>query len=144
MLDLFIDPAQFRLYQEQEELIEKLTLEDFAMTLVSHATDSVRSLLWQLHDLTVPMSSSMRMATIRQSPADGGVAFADNGDGDGAGDDRHQIGPKYKTTRTSSKKRRRRLLNAGIFQQFQDYFRVSCSLSFLLFFFFFGRYCCCC
>jgi hypothetical protein len=53
----------FRLYQEQRDNIEKLTLEDFAMTLVSHGTDSVPSLLWQLHNLAVPVPISDNMRT---------------------------------------------------------------------------------
>ena len=76
------------------------------MTLVSHGTDSVRSLLWQLHDLAVPVpiTDNMRPSTGTQ--------------GDNINGGRENKPP-------DRSKRRRRLLNSGIFQEFQDYFGVS-------------------
>ena len=47
-----------RQYQTHQDKIEQRTLENFATTVVSHDSDSIRALLWKLHDLTVPASAS--------------------------------------------------------------------------------------
>lgn len=87
-----------RQYQEQKDLIEPMTLQDFSSTLVSHGTESVRSLLWQLHDMSVPQGSVHGMQMKKRAP----------------------------TKMAKERSRNRRFSSfQGIFQNFQQYFQVS-------------------
>ncbi|XP_065556132.1 uncharacterized protein LOC136024620 isoform X2 [Artemia franciscana] len=86
----------FRLYQQERDQIEKLTLEDFALTIVSHSTTSIRSLLWQLHDSVLPGPFSLEWT----SP------------------------PNSTSIRGRRKIRKRRFILEGIFHQFKNYLEV--------------------